>query len=451
MLTETLFRHAVLPAYESGYQRRKTLRYWRQLERSQWSSREELEGEQFAALQRLLRHAAENCPYYRQQWELAGLRVADVQSVDDFRRWPVLDKQHIRENRLAMRSERSNSRLICKGTGGSTGVPVRFDLDLDSHDRRHAAMWRGYGWAGARPGTKQFYLWGVPLESRPAWKAWKDRLYNLLQRRRVVNSFELSEETVPQIFDSLNGYRPDAVVAYTGALYQFARSLAERGLRPYSPRALIVGAEKLHGFQRDLIESVFQAPVFETYGSREFMLIGAECPEHRGLHLTTEHLYVEILDDDGQPTADGQTGNVVVTDLYNYGMPFVRYAIGDQAVAGFGQCSCGRGLPLLQEVRGRRLDSLSTPDGRKVPGEFFPHLMKDFAGIRQFQVVQPALDQLELQIVLAPNWNNADEQRVLQQVKRTMGPRVAVRWRAVPTIELTKAGKHRVVVSNVRP
>jgi phenylacetate-CoA ligase len=449
MLTETLYRHVVIPAYESVYQRRKTLRYWRELERSQWLGTEELEAGQFAALQRLLRHATEQCPYYRQQWQQAGLRVGDVQSPADFRRWPVLDKPQIREHRLAMRSERPSGRLISKTTGGSSGVPLTFDLDLGSHERRNAAMLRGYGWAGAALGTKQFYLWGVPLEQRPAWKVWKDRLFNAIQRRHVVNSFALSEDTVPQILGELNRYRPDVIVAYTGPLYQFARSLAERNLRPYSPRSLIVGAEQLHGFQRELIESVFAAPVFETYGSREFMLIGAECPKHCGLHLTTEQLVVEILDDDGQPTPDGEIGNVVITDLYNYGMPFIRYAIGDQAVAGFARCSCGRGMPLLRGVSGRRLDSLRTPDGRKVPGEFFPHLLKDFAGIRQFQVVQPALDQLELRVVLAPTWTAAEQQKLLDQVTRMMGPHVVVQLQAVPAIELTRAGKHRVVVSQV--
>ncbi len=449
MLTEAIYRHLVIPAYESVYQRRKTLHYWRDLERSQWLAGEELESLQLAALQRLLRHAFESCPYYRQEWQAAGLRMESVQSLVDFARWPVLGKPQIREHRQAMRSERPAGRLIAKTTGGSTGSPLSFDLDQGSYERRNAAMLRGYTWAGAALGTKQFYLWGVPLEKRSARQVWKDRLFNTIQRRHIVNSFALSDETVPQILDELNRYRPDVVVAYTGALYQFARGLAEQKLRPYSPRSLIVGAEQLHGFQRELIESVFQAPVFETYGSREFMLIGAECSEHRGLHLTTEQLLVEILDDNGQPTAAGQVGNVVITDLYNYGMPFVRYAIGDEAVAGFTRCVCGRGLPMLGKVSGRRLDALCTPDGRRVPGEFFPHLLKDYAAIRQFQVVQPALDRLELRVVLAPTWNEAQQQHLLDQVARIMGPQVALQLQPVPAIELTRAGKHRVVVSQV--
>src|SRR5207253_1358560 len=171
---------------------------------------------------------------------------------------------------------------------------------------------------------------------------------------------------------------PEVIVAYTNPLYVFARALAQRRVTPFSPRAIVVGAEKLHGFQRELIEAVFQAPVFETYGSREFMLIAAECDRHAGLHVTADNLVVEVLDDDGRPTPGGEEGNVVVTDLFNYGMPFIRHVIGDRAVAGWGTCPCGRGLPLLKKVTGRRLDILRTPDGRQIPGEFFPHLLKDF-------------------------------------------------------------------------
>ena len=449
MLTRQFYRYVVIPAFETVYKRRKTLQYWKQLERSQWWSPDQLQAEQFAALQRLLRHAAENCPYYRQLWAERLLEVRDIQSPADFNRWPLLQREHVLEHRSALRAEHGASPLISKATGGSTGIPMHFDLDQGSYERRNAATFRGYGWAGATPGTKQFYLWGAPLDPQPASKIWKNRFYEAVQRRRVVNSFELSEETVPRILRSLNSYRPDVIVAYTNAVYHFARSLAERKERPFSPQSIIVGAEKLHGFQRELIESVFRAPVFETYGSREFMLMGAECSEHAGLHLTTEQLYLEIVNDDGTPTPAGEVGNVVVTDLYNYGMPFVRYASGDQAVAGFSQCRCGRGLPLLHEVRGRKLDVLRTPDGRSLPGEFFPHLMKDYGWVRQFQVVQPAMDQLELRVVLGPTWNESDQAKLLQCVQQTVGPMVHITWQPVSEIPLTRAGKHRVVVSHV--
>lgn len=447
MITRCLFRHLVLPAFENLYKGRKTFSNWKDLERSQWLRPQELESRQFQALQRLLSHAAAHSPHYQRTWAERGLDVSKVQSPCDFLGWPLLRKDAIREHREAMRAENVRQPLISKSTGGSTGVPLHFDLDVGSHERRCAATLRGYGWAGATPGTKQFHLWGVPLEDQPRWKTWKNRGYDMILRRRMVNCFELSDASVPRILNILNRYRPDVIVAYTNAVYQFARGLAEQGLRPFSPRAIVVGAEKLYPSQRETIEAVFESPVFETYGSREFMLIGAECEEHNGLHLTTEHLYVEVLNDDGKPTPDGEVGNVVVTDLYNYGMPFVRYVTGDQAVAGFGQCRCGRGLPLLSEVRGRKVDVIRTPSGRRLSGVFFPHLMKDFPSIRQFQVAQPSIDRLELRVVLAPSWNRADQRQVMDVMKRTIGDDVRIDWQPVESIPLTRAGKHRVVVS----
>ena len=175
---------------------------------------------------------------------------------------------------------------------------LRFDLNLESHERRVAATYRGYSWAGAGPGSRQLYLWGVPLGERSWWKRTKDRLYDRLNRRVTLNCFEFRRDRVPDFLRRLNRYRPEAIVAYTNPLYAFARVLEEQRLVPYSPKSIVVGAEKIYPFQRELIERVFRAPVFETYGAREFMLIGAECDRHAGLHLTTENLVVvqETLD-----------------------------------------------------------------------------------------------------------------------------------------------------------
>jgi phenylacetate-CoA ligase len=280
----------------------------------------------------------------------------------------------------------------------------------------------------------------------PLWKRIKLDLHHRFDRQQVISCFEFTPDQMRRHVERWNAYRPEVVVAYTNPLYELARFVdAERlSLRP--PRSIIVGAEKLHDFQRAELERVFRAPVFETYGSREFMLIGAECERHEGLHLSQENLLVEILDDDGQPTPPGEEGNVVITDLFNYGLPFVRYVNGDRALAGFSTCSCGRGLPLLRKVTGRQLDTLDTPDGRKIPGEFFPHLLKDYPAIRRFQVVQESLDEIVIKLVVDGGFTLVEREQLLAEIRRTTGPATTVRLTPVDHIPLTKAGKHRVVV-----
>jgi phenylacetate-CoA ligase len=309
--------------------------------------------------------------------------------------------------------------------------------------------YRGYGWAHASPGTKQLYIWGTAVGKVPTWKRLKMDLHHRFDRHLILSCFEFTPERMRQHFEKMNRYRAEVIVAYTNPLYEFARFLKRESLVPVKPKSIVVGAEKLHDFQRELIQEVFGAPIFETYGSREFMLIGAECEHHTGLHLSMENLLVEVLNDDGSPTPAGQEGNLVITDLFNYGMPFIRYVNGDRAVAGFEMCPCGRGLPLLKKVVGRQLDTLETPDGRKVPGEFFPHLIKEFPAVRRFQVVQERLELITLKLVVDGGLTLAEREQLLSEVRKCTGSAVQIQLQLVDDIPLTNAGKLKVVVHAV--
>lgn len=441
----TIYRHALLPFFDRVVKGRRTLQHWQQAEVSQWWSPQKLQEFQTQALQSLLNHAALTCPYYRETWSQLGLNTVAVQSLDNLQRWPLITRETIRQQRLRMRTTAPLVRLS-KATGGSSGEPLQFDLDTGSNDRRTALMYRGYGWAGGAPGTKQLYVWGSHVGNVPTWKRWKADLHHRIDRHFILSCFEFTPEKMRDHLRRWNRYRPEVVVGYTNPLYEFARYCEAVGEKPYAPKSIIVGAEKLHDFQRVTLEHILGAPVFETYGSREFMLIGAECDRHTGLHLSQENLYVEILDDNGQPTPQGEEGNVVITDLFNYGMPFIRYVNGDRAVAGFSQCSCGRGLPLLTKVVGRQLDTLNTPDGRKIPGEFFPHLLKEFPTIRRFQVVQQSPQKITLKLVADGGLMLADREFLLSEIRKCTGTAVELELQMVDDIPLTKAGKHRVVV-----
>lgn len=442
-----LRRSVLMPLFETGLKRRKTLRYWDGLEHSQWMSGAELEAMRLASLRRLIAHAETKCPYYREAWRARGIAAADLNSLADLAKWPIVDRGVIRENRERMRTP--GARLIARATGGSSGEPLQFDIDHESYERRVAAWHRGYGWAGAGPGTRQLYLWGTPLGARPWTARAKDWLYEAMQRKRMVGCFDGGAELAWRFAAEIERYRPDAIVAYTNPIYEVARQLEAEGRRVgFKAGAIVVGAEKLHPFQRETIERVFGAPVFETYGSREFMLIGAECERHAGLHISAEHLIVEIVDDDGKPVEAGAEGNVVVTDLFNYGMPFVRYMNGDRAIKAAGVCACGRGLPMLEKVVGRRLDVLRGSSGRMIPGEFFPHLVKDFKGVRRFQVVQEELDRVRF--MLEPKSLPEGERVELERVVReAFGPEVRVEFEPVDRIALTRASKHQVVVNRL--
>lgn len=446
-MSHAIRRNIIVPLFETVVKRRNNFAYWRELEKTQWLGRDEIDRRQLDALKKLIQHAYDHCPYYRETWDGMGLRPGNLQSLRDFSRWPVVERADILGNRMQMRAPAYANQLISKSTGGSSGEPLHFDYNFDSEARRMAATYRGYNWAGAPPGARQLYIWGVPLGHQPKWRRMKDQWYHAMYGRYILNSFGLSEATVGKFADRISNHKPDVIVAYTNPLYELARMLEESGRRVRPPRSIVVGAEKLHPFQRILIERVFQAPVFETYGSREFMLMGAECDRHEGLHLTQEQLLLEVVNEDGSPTPDGQEGELVITDLFNFGMPFVRYKNGDRAIAGLKQCSCGRGLPMLRSVLGRTLDVIRTPDGRRIPGEFFPHMLKDFKAIKRFQVVQIAADLVEIRVVCGSGWTDADKKRVEAATREALGPEVNLDVKRVEEIALTNRGKLRVVVS----
>src|SRR5262249_23233988 len=155
----------------------------RRLEESQWWDRERHEAEQLAQLQKLMKHAWDTCPYYRKTWQEAGLSPESIQSLADLQRWPQITRETIREHRMQMRPT-TKMRLIHKSTGGSSGVPLQFDLDWPGNERKMAGGHRGYGWAGAGLGTKQFYLWGVPVGNPSFLKRCKDDFYHRIYRRK---------------------------------------------------------------------------------------------------------------------------------------------------------------------------------------------------------------------------------------------------------------------------
>ncbi len=438
---------AAIRAFEERWKRRATFRFWFELEASQWLDAPELERRRVAALRALLAHAQKHSSYYRRTWSERGLEPGSIGRTGDLARWPVVERETFQAESAGIRAELPGLKRISKATGGSTGVPLRFELDARSYDKRVAATFRGYNWAGAGPGTKQLHLWGTSATPEGFLARHQTRAYNRLYRRRVLSAFELRDATTLGFFRELEAYRPEVIVAYVNALDAFARRLQDLELVPTPPRSIVVGAEKLHGFQRQRIEAVFKAPVFETYGSREFMLIAAQCERRRGLHVTAENLVVEVVDEAGRPAPDGVEGEVVVTDLYNYAMPFVRYANGYRAVAG-GRCDCGRGLPLLAEVIGRRADMLTTPDGRHVSGLFFPHLLKDFPAVRRFQVVQERADQIVLKLV-APGVTSDALARIAVAVEGLLGAAVRFEVQTVPEIPLSPSGKLLVVVNRI--
>ncbi len=392
------------PVWDSVIRRRDTLRYLAELEQSQWLSSEERAEADVAALRKLLTYAGQNIPYYRDTFAAARFEPRAVTSRADLAQLPLLTRDIIRERYHDLVDPAHRGRNLKKGTSGSTGTPLKFEYSVDSECWRQAVKLRGYGWAGHRPGTKTFYYWAAVSGAPPGLKIRIDRA---LRREVFVDSMRQDEASRQAALAAFRRMRPEVVICYTQSCAQFARWILDRGLRDWHDVRVICGAEGVLPADRAVLAKAFGPDIYETYGSRETMLIAAECEAHAGMHLSEENLQVEILKGD-RPAAPGEAGDVVITDLHNLGMPMIRYVNGDVAIpAGDARCACGRGLLRLERVDGRRADTMHDRDGNVVPGIVFHVLFSDARQeiVSQFQAIQSENGAVRLKVVRGRDFN----------------------------------------------
>jgi phenylacetate-CoA ligase len=409
------------------------------MERSQWWSPDQVRDFQWAELQRVLEHAFRSVPYYRKKY--AGIALGDIKTREDFAKLPPLSREEVNAHRGELCSLSHKGRLIAHATGGSSGVPTRFFITLDSYDWRCAASTRAYSWSGYRAGERTLYLWGAPVGEVSRFKRAKLDAYAFLRRERVVRTFVQTPELWQSTLEAALRFRPRFIVGYVSSLEQFSQFLLSRDLTVPGVESVLAAAEPLRSATRDLIVRAFRAPLFDTYGSREFMSIAAECEHHHGLHIHAENLLVET-----EGHANGVPSELLITDLHNYGMPFIRYRIGDLGSLSDSVCPCGRGLPRIQRIEGRILEVLRTKDGRTIPGEFFPHLLKEIGEVREYQIQQSSLDEIVVSLVLSRSLSASSETLLRMELGKAFSPATRVTIKPVKAIPQLPSGKRRVTI-----
>lgn len=402
---------------------------------------------QLRRLRAMLVFAGERVPYYRQLFASLRLDPARCELPGDLARIPMLTKDLVRaqgDQLLASDSDRSNWRS--NSTGGSTGVPLAFFQDAHYRQVSEGLGHLVKSWWGIRPYDREAYIWGADRDWHE--RTWRHRWYEWRRRRRGLNAFRMDDAGLESFCRMLTRWRPPYLAGYATALETLARCALRHGWQP-TFRAIRSSAEVLTPRQRQLIEQAFASPVYDFYGSREVNNLAAECPEGRRLHLVSSWRYLEIVDEAGRPLPAGQPGDVLVTDLSNFAMPFIRYRNEDRATLATELCQCGRPTPLLSALHGRRTDVIVLPNGGKIHGEWFTHLFYETKGIGQFQIHQTALEQIILRYVPCGETHAADVERVVAAIRQRLGPSIAVRVEACAAIPCGPSGKHRFTLSDV--
>jgi phenylacetate-CoA ligase len=355
-------------------------------------------------------------------------------------RLPVMTRGDLQET---PEDFRANNRTVFKtdATGGSTGTPMSFDVDEDTHVSREASLMWANHLAGWRLGDRIAMLWGADQDVSAGMADMRLRLRCWIENRRWFNAFNMGMDQMGAFHKALSRFRPHIIVAYAGAAFEYARYLDSCDIVPqYPTKAVITSAEVLTETMRRKIESVFPAPVFNRYGNRESGAIAAECSIHDGLHVRDRHVIVEI----SRPGGSSIPGRVLVTSLDNYVMPLIRYDTGDLAeLVGKKSCKCGVCSPCLDHLEGRQSDLISTPEGKVVHGEFFTHLMYGQDGVHQFQFVQKASDQYVLLVKASKEDYQSKQAAWLTELQQVLGEKADITITRVDQIRPLSSGKYR--------
>jgi len=345
-----------------------------------------------------LRHAFENVPFYRSRFLAAGIRESDFRGEIPVSALPIVSREEVQG---AQRAETIDSRvdpdrLVGYDTSGSSGKPLMV-LRTPLEDRLlHAVRLRRYLELGLRLHEKRvslLYSEGAAADA-PAPRV---RLYLGALARTSIHY----RESPRTVVEHLLRIRPQFLQGYPGVLCEIARHVSESERERIGLRLMACGGELLTAEARRRIESSFGARLFNCYGTSEFNLAASECPVSGLMHVQSESCLAEVLQGD-RPVAPGETGELVLTALHSYAMPFIRYRTGDYVVRGPDACPCGAPVPTLASVAGRTADHFRDPGGDLIhPFEIEGKLTPYIAPIRQYQIAQTSPTEIEVRIRLS--------------------------------------------------
>ena len=442
----TSFIASILFPLHERLKRHDTVAVRRQMEALQWQPADSVAALQAQRLRDFLQDVALHVPYFRDLFAQIGFDPATVRGPADLQRLPFLTKSVIRANTETLKHTLAQG-LARFNTGGSSGEPLIFFIGKKRISHDVAAKWRATRWWGVDIGDPEIVVWGSPIElgKQDRIKYWRDKLL----RTQLLPGFEMSEPKLDQFIATIRAMRPRMLFGYPSALTHIARHAQKRGvvMSDLGIRVAFVTSERLYDEQRQTIGQVFGCKVANGYGGRDSGFIAHECPAG-SMHLTADDIVVEIVDEDGKPQPPGVAGEIVVTHLCTNEFPFIRYRTGDIGVLGSAACSCGRGLPLLQDIQGRTTDFVIASNGTVMHGLSLIYILRDLLGVKSFKVIQESRSLTRVLLVTEDSFSPDATAKIVDGFKQRLGADVTVTVELVADIPAERSGKFRYIVSH---
>lgn len=433
----------------------KSIRHYDHYVNSSKTGIREVEKRQLEKLNRLINHAIDLVPFYKEFYsnnELIRNGKVELRSIGELSKLPMLTKKHIQENGALFMSKDAPSRKPYKNTsGGSTGSPIT--VYQDQHYGQTAAGLFLFikSLRGIDPFGYTAYLWGAHRDLYGSKNSIQGKLKDFANNIKKFNAARLDLEEVDTFIQHINTKKPELIVAYAQSIYELAKIVKEKNIKVVPQKAIHTGAGKLYEYMREEIEDAFQCKVFDHYGGREFGAVATECTSHDGLHILTDEKVVEIVDENGEHILE-EEGDVLVTTLNNYSMPLIRYNVGDRAIMQeYSKCSCGVTYPKLRNIVGRTANNFKLKSGGFVSGEYLTLTFNFIPGVVKFQIRQKSLDQIDILLVVDEAYDAPSvESEKRKKLESLFGKDINVEFKYMEEIPLTSTGKHLFTISEVK-
>jgi phenylacetate-coenzyme A ligase PaaK-like adenylate-forming protein len=387
---------------------------------------------------RILEHAAERVPHYREIFR--DVSLARLRDPSQFSSLPFLEKRHVKENGESLLWPATDrSRLLERKSSGSTGSPVRVYFDPLAELPRRAQELRMLSAHRVRPWHRQMLL-DAPAHLAP--KRFLPQRVGIW--RREPYPWWLTPERALEV---INERQPDVFHGVLSGIRMLALSVEAAGGLGYRPYRIVTKGELLDPGTRWFIENALGAPVIDFYATEETGIIAWECPRGGGYHVDEDFVQVEIVRPDGSLADPGEVGEIVLTNLYQRVMPIIRYKVGDLGALSDEPCKCGRSLRLLQKLQGRKLDFIVTPDGLLRDPFRVMAVMETVDYVNWYRVIQLAVDRLCVKI----GWQREASESDRRAAETAIRKQLAALLGEAMQVEIEDGGEFRVEIGEKAP
>ena len=411
------------------------------------ASREEILAYQERALGRLLRHATMEVPAY---FFLRSV-VEKFNPLEALSAFPFLEKEELQKDPDRYLS-RNLDQTPCyeTTTGGTSGNQLRFHLDDHSQSMETGFMHRQWKRVKYKAKDKKVVFRGVSFDNLKPNVFWQENpIYNEIQ----FSPFHMSDANLESYLIEFIRYQPKFVHGYPSAVEIFADYILRNDKTKLIPKvqAVLLGSEGTTDQQRRIIERGLGARVFSWYGLSERVALGGECEKNSSYHLMPDYGYVEIIKEDGSLCyEEGDEGEIVGTNLFNFSMPFIRYKTGDWAKRLSAECECGRNWDRITEVKGRwKKEFVVGSSGAKISTAALNMHGDLFNSVQRFQYFQDKPGEMVIKILPKKEFSNSSQELIESAYKKKVGDELQVKIRIVDDIPLTKRGKVKMLDSRI--